>query len=118
MEMVEQKSNAELAALALKAYLEMLSEYEYCAGWLIGLEDLWWGRLKHGKACTDWHLPHLQVLGYLSDQAGGWWNWDTRGKECPVFLCTQEWEIEYQHRISTDASSGTGGSNEGEMDEE
>lgn len=101
----------ELAARALELAMSEISERCYCAGWMSGLEVSLWEMVHHPDQrgygmCTKEDVD-TELLGALSDAAGGWVTWrdvpwtDDRGVEHPTgpasgarFLTFSEWQEE------------------------
>ena len=81
----------------LSGYMSDISEEQWCAGWLIGLEYILWEWLHQG---TD-HLTEeeIEVLSHLAEKAGGWimWSEEERGM---VFVPMSEWLILYDKHVS------------------
>jgi hypothetical protein len=65
------------AALDLLDLMEGISEDNYCAGWLGGLEFMLWGIRERGEAVRfgqgDVNLAEIAKLRELSESCGGWW---------------------------------------------
>lgn len=85
------------AQRALLVYMRHLSEENWCAGWLGGLEFTLWDRVLRWRSNAEpvsaferANLPDMEVLSWLSEQAGGWWHWDKAAKE-PIFVPLSEW---------------------------
>jgi hypothetical protein len=84
---------------ALAGLMSDISEREFCAGWMMGLEHALWHMvtkrlMKHdGYRVTTEELDRLQEL---SELAGGWIKWTPwcereRGAEGETFVPMAEW---------------------------
>lgn len=90
------KSNDRNAALLLQSLMSGISEEYYCAGWLIGLEEILWSMVVGsrrefgmGKVTED----EVAQLKQLSEQAGGWWHYVEGDGE--TFITAEEWTTKY-----------------------
>jgi hypothetical protein len=93
---------------ALLVYLRHLSEENWCAGWLTGLEFTLWDwvlrRRSGAEPASDSeraNLPDIDVLSWLAEEAGGWWHWKDSAKE-PEFVPLSEWTELHRNRPDTD----------------
>lgn len=84
------KSKEPALAYALLYLMEQISEDEWAAGWMSGLEFMLWARVKDLSTPPDIKTETLRVL---SERAGGWIKWDEK-LGCPVFVPLEEWERE------------------------
>lgn len=104
------------AAEALYELMTDISEDNYCAGWMSGLEFTLWSFVLGGVRIECWgtdsvEVAQLDALRRLSEECGGWWIWvdyeelgtvrDHRPPEwaddCgPRFLTLAEWEATYE----------------------
>jgi hypothetical protein len=109
------------AAWVLQGCMSELSEDEWCASWLIGLEYILWARVCNGD--------HPELLK-LAEQAGGWWKSNEMAMDC-VFVKMDAWLRDYeiyetwdrlsreQWKAENDSSSGTdSGSDPGDAAED
>jgi hypothetical protein len=84
------------AALLLQSLMSDISEDYYCAGWLIGLEQILWGMVAGG--CRDFGMgvvteDEVAQLKQLSEQAGGWWH--SVEDDGETFITIGEWKEKY-----------------------
>jgi len=98
------------AQRALLVYMRHLSEENWCAGWLIGLEFTLWDwvlrRQSGAEPASEFeraNIPDTEVLSWLAEQAGGWWHWDEESRE-PKFVPPNEWVEMYRSRPAIDYS--------------
>ena len=96
------------AQRALLIYMQHLSEENWCASWLIGLEFTLWSWVLHRRGGAEpaseferANLVDTEVLSWLAEQAGGWWHWNEASKE-PKFVPLSEWLEIYRNRPETD----------------
>lgn len=94
------------AARDLCAFMSVLSEKYYCAGWLIGLEYQLWSMVHGGsRECGPYTVTPEEVtkLRRLHERAGGWWMWaeDSQepGASGQVFVPTAEWRKVVAQRV-------------------
>ena len=92
------------AQRALLVYMRHLSEENWCAGWLIGLECMLWDwvlRRRSGAApLSEFEQANaldIEVLSWLAEQAGGWWRWD-EASTGPRFVTRDEWTEIFRNR--------------------
>ena len=102
------RRNMHTAQRALLVYMRHLSDENWCAGWLIGLEFMLWDWVLRLRSGADHTLeferasaPDIEVLSWLAEQAEGWWHWKTGSKE-PEFVPFNEWMEIYRNRPETD----------------
>jgi hypothetical protein len=74
-----------------------ISEEYYCAGWLIGLEEILWSmvvgnRREFGMGVVT--EDEVSQLKQLSDQAGGWWHYVEGDGE--TFITLQDWKTQME----------------------
>ncbi len=98
------------AQRALLVYMRHLSEENWSAGWLIGLEFTLWDWVLRQRSGAEpaseferANIPDTEVLSWLAEQAGGWWHWDEKLME-PKFVPPDEWMEIYRNRPATDYS--------------
>ncbi len=96
------------AQRALLVYMRRLSEENWCAGWLMGLEYTLWDWVvrwrNHAELISEFERANqadIEALSWLAEQAGGWWQWDEASKE-PQFVPLAEWMEKYRNRPVTD----------------
>lgn len=88
-EMSKVSIDQEVAAKALLQAIEVISEDEWCAGWMADIEFMLWRDIEEGR--NDRHQ-----LKALSEACGGWWAWQDRGKESKeTFVPLEEWTGKY-----------------------
>lgn len=75
---------------ALATAMSQVSEDEYCAGWLIGLEYILWEALLGKSKLTLNPTVHNRLV-YLSELCGGWIIWEDGETYIPI----KEWEELY-----------------------
>jgi len=79
------------AALGLLGLMTGISEENWCAGWMTGLEFSLW-EARAGERCYGMGViseRQSQLLKLLSEECGGWWRWDDeRGV---TFVRTADW---------------------------
>lgn len=66
------------AALGLLGLMTGISEENWCAGWMSGLEFSLW-EARAGERCYGMGViteRQSQLLKLLSEECGGWWRWD------------------------------------------
>ena len=104
----EKEDRMPAAQRALLVYMRHLSEENWAAGWLIGLEFTLWDWVLHLRSRADHtseferaNAPDIEVLSWLADEAGGWWHWDEGSRE-PEFVPFNEWMEIYRNRPETD----------------
>lgn len=85
------------AARELCQLMSDISEDQYCAGWLVGLEYQLFDTLYIGDTFGDGISPQERVkLMELSARCGGWWRWtDDKGE---TFVKLEEWLEIYKAR--------------------
>jgi len=83
------KSADKSSANELADEISRISEENYCAGWLSGIEEMLWD-VVNGREVEGLRLPQESVnkLRKLNHESGGWWCWS--GKVL-VFVTTEEW---------------------------
>jgi len=88
--------------------MRRLSEENWAAGWLMDLEYALWNwvaRWRNGsEPASEFERANqadVEVLSWLTEQAGGWWHWDEVTKE-PKFVPLSEWLKIYRNRSETD----------------
>ncbi len=71
------------ARRALELYMRHMSEENWAASWLIGLEFILWDwvlRLRRGAEPASQferaNKPDIEAISWLAEEAGGWWYWD------------------------------------------
>lgn len=94
------------AARLLAGAMSDLSEAEWCAGWLYGLEYILWGWLMNPEEGHAGVRPALDEIQRLSEQAGGWWVWNEEhgeGHGGALFVPFSEWVllVKKHHEEST-----------------
>lgn len=92
------------AQRALLVYMRQLSEENWAANWLIGLEFTLWDWVLRWRSNSEpaseferANVPDSEALSWLSEQAGGWWHWNEAAKE-PKFVPLGEWVEIYRNR--------------------
>jgi hypothetical protein len=92
----------------LLVYMRYLSEENWAAGWLTGIEYTLWDWVARRRNGTEpaskferANLSDIEALSWLAEQAGGWWHWDETAKE-PKFVTLNEWLEIYRNRPETD----------------
>lgn len=97
------------AQRALLVYMRHLSEENWAAGWLIGLEFTLWDwvlrRRSNAEPSSEFeraNVPDTEVLSWLSELAGGWWHWD-EGVHEPKFVPLGEWVEINRNRPEADS---------------
>ena len=89
------------AALGLLGLITGISEWGWCAGWMMGIEyDLWLA--EPGKKIGQEFLTERQstLLRLLSEEAGGWWRWTS--EDGPKFVRLSDWKEILAARDSAD----------------
>lgn len=86
--------------LALYDLMSEISERCYCAGWMEGTEAACWEAVLDGF--TRWGISVITPeeadrLADLSNQAGGWWQWNEELMR-EEFLSIADWEEVYERR--------------------
>jgi hypothetical protein len=81
------------AADHLLLVMEEISEEEWCAGWMEGLERILWERTRDPRRADQ----STQLLRELAALADGWWVWANVPLEEPSrrFVPLAEWEPLY-----------------------
>lgn len=71
------------ARRALELYMRHMSEENWAAGWLTGLEFTLWDwvrRYRRGaEPASEFERANkhdIEVISWLAEEAGGWWFWD------------------------------------------
>lgn len=71
------------ARRALELYMRHVSEENWAAGWLTGLEFTLWDwvqRYRRGaESASEFERANkhdIEVISWLAEEAGGWWFWD------------------------------------------
>lgn len=83
----------EAARILLPQIMSDISEETWSAGWLMGCEYRIWGYLQEESGwLTD---EQRAVLEWLSEQAGGWFWWQSPEKDGPVFISRDAWLERY-----------------------
>lgn len=83
--LVDQK----VVAKALLQAIEVISEAEWCAGWMRDIEFMLWRDIEQG-------INDRQQLKALALACGGWWAWQDRGKDSKeIFVSLEEWVEKY-----------------------
>ncbi len=85
------------ARIAVRSYMEQISENLYCAGWFTGLEYMLWDWVLDTSKKDD---EMASVLSWLANQAGGWWRWSKETGE-PCFVTMSEWKKLYGENRQT-----------------
>ena len=77
------------AALGLLGLMTGISEENWCAGWMSGLEFSLW-EARAGERCYGMGViteRQSQLLKLLSEECDGWWRWD----DGPKFVRRSVW---------------------------
>ena len=95
------------ARCALKTFMSAISERNWCAGWLSGLEWELWDALV-GSPRTTGVAPvnpdDIATLRRLADEAAGWWEWPDGAHE-ERFVPLEAWERRWrEHPRNRDAA--------------
>lgn len=77
------------AALGLLGLMTGISEENWCAGWMSGLEYSLW-EVKPGTEYGQGAITERQatLLRLLSEECDGWWRWVN---DKPQFIRRQDW---------------------------
>lgn len=88
-------SENQAAAYALLAAMCDMSREHYSGEWAPHLQDLLWSdvqRLLEGKEPKTLKSHEALMLGWLYDEAGGWWSWTRTDAKGPSFVPKEAWE--------------------------
>lgn len=87
------------SALLLQSLMSEISEEYYCAGWLIGLEEILWTMLTGGRREFGMGVvteDEIAQLRQLSEQSGGWWHYVDGDGE--TFITLEDWKRKYEQK--------------------
>lgn len=89
---IEAADDKDIANL-LRLRMSDISEYHYCAGWLMGLEYTLWYIMAGGSprfGLGDVAPEKIAELKRLSIKCGGWWHWSDEANG-EVFIKRLDW---------------------------
>jgi hypothetical protein len=72
--------------------MERISENEWSAGWMSGLEYILWEALSGEPRTHQFHAEDLTELRELSNTCDGWWVWN----DGQCFMRLEEWRETYE----------------------
>lgn len=90
-------SEEKILTKALIDFISQISETQYCAGWMSGVEfDLWAIINKEKSIRWTWELneTEIETLKYFSKKINGWVRFPEEGKS-PMFIPMELWKDIY-----------------------
>jgi len=80
----------------LRTRMKRISQYEYCAGWLVDLEFFIW-QYAHDPNSEWYKTYNLTYLIELAKEISGWWVADKEQNFKKVFISLEEWTEKYKN---------------------
>ena len=101
----EKPTTDEVIRDSLLYLMRDISEFTYCAGWMMALEFALWSAVQTGNCNYGIGIPEsdLARLKSLHEMAGGWWIWQDE-EEQERFVTTEEWLPIYADWVSKNRS--------------
>jgi len=85
------------ASELLLSRMQRISESEWAAGWMTGLEYVLWEALSGEPPTHQFYAEDLTELRELSEACGGWWVWN----DGTCFVSLGEWREIYEKTKET-----------------